>query len=292
MPSTVRRLTRDDRARLEAYLSSRPYTTIFLRSNLREAGLEGGEARWAATYVGVFDADELRGVAALYRNGMLILETDPPRVPELVRASIGATDRMVQGIIGTPDLVTAAHEALGIRDEQTRDDDVEILYRLELSRLRVPQPLASGAWTCRPALPRDEAQLIDWNHDYRVEALRDEPGEALRAEAAEGVRRYTKLKRLFVLSDGDELVSMTGFNAELPDVVQVGGVWTPPALRRRGYAGGAVAGSLLQRRAAGVAHSVLFTEKTNVPAQHCYERLGYQRIGHYQISFMKAPWRP
>ena len=73
----------------------------------------------------------------------------------------------------------------------------------------------------------------------------------------------------------------------LPDAVQVGGVWTPPQLRNRGYARAVVAGALLAVRAAGVRRSVLFTAEANLPAQRAYAALGFTRIGDWALIFLR-----
>jgi predicted GNAT family acetyltransferase len=80
-----------------------------------------------------------------------------------------------------------------------------------------------------------------------------------------------------------EPVSMTGFNAEALDVVQVGGVWTPPPLRGRGYGRAVVAGSLLDRFAHGARRSVLFTDAENQGALRAYAVLSYRHIGEYGL---------
>ena len=72
-------------------------------------------------------------------------------------------------------------------------------------------------------------------------------------------------------------------NARLPDVVQVGGVWTPRDLRGRGYARCVVAGSLLAVRREGVGRAVLFTDEENRPARAAYEALGFRVVGDYGL---------
>ncbi len=99
------------------------------------------------------------------------------------------------------------------------------------------------------------------------------------------VRRLVEARSLFVAirrSDG-ATVAMSGFNASLPDVVQIGGVFTPPELRSQGYGRAVVAGSLVLAREQGVGRSVLFTPHDNVAAQRAYEALGYVAIGDYGL---------
>ena len=66
-------------------------------------------------------------------------------------------------------------------------------------------------------------------------------------------------------------------------MVQIGGVWTAPALRGRGYARCAVAGSLQTARERGVLHAVLFTGETNPAAQAAYVAIGFRPVGDYAI---------
>ena len=91
---------------------------------------------------------------------------------------------------------------------------------------------------------------------------------------------------LWVLEEAGRLVSMTSFNATLPDMAQVGGVFTPGQWRGRGHGRAVVAGSLLDARAAGVVEAILFTEAENHPAQRAYEALGFERIGDYGMVML------
>ncbi len=84
----------------------------------------------------------------------------------------------------------------------------------------------------------------------------------------------------WVLEDGG-LVSYSAFNARLPDIVQIGGVWTPPELRGRGYGRAVVAGSLLDVRALGVRRAVLFAERED--AKRAYAGIGFRVVGEYGL---------
>ncbi len=63
--------------------------------------------------------------------------------------------------------------------------------------------------------------------------------------------------------------------------VQVGRVYTPPALRGRGFARTVVAGSLLHERAAGATCAILFTPSPDALA--AYRAIGFQVIGQLGI---------
>jgi uncharacterized protein len=61
--------------------------------------------------------------------------------------------------------------------------------------------------------------------------------------------------------------------------VQIGGVWTPPALRGKGYGKSVVAGSLLAARSQGVKRAILFTGDNNQAAQAVYRGIGFLPTG-------------
>ena len=71
-------------------------------------------------------------------------------------------------------------------------------------------------------------------------------------------------------------------------MVQIGGVWTPRALRGLGYARCAVAGSLHHARDREVRSAILFTDEKNVPAQRSYVALGFEPVGDYGIVFFAS----
>lgn len=87
----------------------------------------------------------------------------------------------------------------------------------------------------------------------------------------------------FMLLVGDQIVAYAAYNAALPEIVQIGGVWTPPELRGRGYGRAVVAASLLAARDDGVQRAVLFTGERNVAAQRAYAALGFRRIDDWGI---------
>ena len=79
-------------------------------------------------------------------------------------------------------------------------------------------------------------------------------------------------------------VSCCSFNARLPDMVQIGGVFTPSQHRQRGYARAVVAGALLEARRQGVAAAILFTGSGNEAAQRAYLGIGFEAVGDYAIT--------
>jgi RimJ/RimL family protein N-acetyltransferase len=77
---------------------------------------------------------------------------------------------------------------------------------------------------------------------------------------------------------GDELVSFAGSFIQLPQVWMIGGVYTHPNHRNRGYA--TLATSAVTKEA--LKHSetaALFVRSDNYPAIKVYEKIGYEKLG-------------
>jgi hypothetical protein len=90
-----------------------------------------------------------------------------------------------------------------------------------------------------------------------------------------------------ILMDGDTPVAATAFNAALPQNVQIGAVYTPPALRDKGHARRAVALHLAQAHTTGVRRATLFASAQNALA--AYTAVGFKQIGDWVLAIFKTP---
>lgn len=280
--ASLRTLRNGDEARLEAFLSARPESSLFLLSNAEAAGLEDRGAPYQATYVAALEGDEIAGVAAHCWNGVLVLQA-PAHLEAVARAAAERSGRRIRGICGPLDQTIAARRALGLNSAATTLESRDDLYALGLDRLVVPGPLASGEVLCRLPAPGELDRLVAWRVQYARETLGAEDSDGLAAGCREEVERLQAMRRQWVLERAGELVSYTAFNARIPDMVQVGGVFTPAALRGRGYARAVVAGSLLAARSDGASRAVLFTDKQNASAGAAYDALGFRIVGEYGL---------
>lgn len=262
---------------------------MFLRSNARAVGLDFADAPFHGVYVARWQGDAIVGVAAHYWNGMLMVQAPPEHVDSVVRATVQASGRPVHGISGAWATSLQAQAALGLDGATALMREREVLFALELAALVTPAPLESGAVRCRPARPDDLDALTRWRVAYSIETLGAPDDAALVTSARASVERGIAQRTQFVLEDERGLLAASMFNAALPEIVQIGGVWTPPEARGRGYARAVVAGSLLHARAAGVSRSVLFTGEHHHAARKAYQSLGYRVIGDYALMVFAMP---
>ena len=283
----IRILQPDDQERLEAFLRPRVDSSIFLLSNSRRAGLVDRGQRLEGTYLAAFEGGRIAGALAHYWNGNLVLQA-PFHLAALLAEVRAAPRRPVRGVLGPGDQVAAALEILGPADSEIQFDEQEGLYRLELAAMTVPEGLGRGRLRGRRTERRDLERVVAWRVAYCLEALGERDTPELRARCRGDIEDSLVRGETWVLEDGGELVASTSFNAALSEVVQVGGVWTPPELRGQGYGRAVVAASLLDARAESVGRAVLFTGDDNVAACRAYAALGFRRIGDYRVVLLSG----
>jgi len=284
MPATVRRIRASDAAAFEAFLAPLADSSLFLLANARKAGFEDSGRPFEGTYSGAFEGGRLLGVAAHFWNGILAVQA-PGLLPAVVRHATSASGRPIAGLTGPAKQVVAARAALGLTGRPAAVEAPEGLFAIDLPDLRVPEALASGKVTCRRPRPEELALLARWRAAYRQEVLSEPAGRASEDSAREDVEALEASGSHWVLEENGAPAAYTAFNARLSEIVQVGGVWTPPERRGRGYARSAVAGSLLQARGQGAGRAVLFTE--NPAAVRAYEAIGFRRVGDYGLVIFR-----
>ncbi len=70
--------------------------------------------------------------------------------------------------------------------------------------------------------------------------------------------------------------------------IRVGLVYTPPALRGRGYASACVAATSDRALASGRRFCTLYTDLANPTSNGVYRRIGYRRIGDSRMIGFRA----
>ncbi|MBF9032775.1 GNAT family N-acetyltransferase [Rhodobacterales bacterium HKCCE2091] len=278
----IREAVPGDESALDAWLSASPATTMFLRGNLRDHGLAGSDHPHASRYILHEGPGGIAGVAALTNGGNAMAmgaHDDAALWQGFVRHFAG---RPIVALTGAPEPVRALRGALAIPPDAVSLDRLDPQYLLTIDEMRDP-----GAAVIRSPGPGDRALLADWFRGYEAEAVGTAPGRAAEVGARRAEAAIAPGSRIRLLTEDGAPVAMAGFNAHLPDIVQVGGVWTPPALRRAGRAGRLIAAMLREAARGGVRQATLFAASPG--AARVYERIGFRRIGDYAILLMSDP---
>ena len=278
----LRVLQPGDETALDAFLVDHTDTSMFLRANARAAGLTDRGAPLEATYVAALEGGRITGVAAHCWNGMVLVPA-PAHTGALACQAVRRSGRAVTGLSGPWGQVVTARAALGLASAPTAKDSRDELYVLDIARLVVPQPVLGGELRVRHPATAELALLVSWRVSFAVEALGTPETTELRRVSQADIRLQHERGADWVLVAGDTLVAYAAFNAMLPEIVQIGGVWTPPAARGRGYARSVVAGALLAASKHGVRRAVLFADPANEAARRAYCAIGFRIVGDYGL---------
>jgi len=259
---------------IESYLYDHIQSSMFPLGNLRNFGLNGPHPRSMSFWL---SGEPLRGVFGITNEGMIL-----PQCPDLPDQEIAAVielihDRPVIGVIGDAMQVRQIIRNAGWQGRAAGFDDDEPAFSLDLAALILPK-LPDSALVPLAQVDRDVA--VGWRRAYLLETPGLITGDVDR-QARNDVERYLQRDSHRVLLWRDQPVAMTGFNAMLPEVVQIGGVYTPRDLRRRGYARTAVAMHLSEVRAAGVRRAVLFA--ASIAAARAYIAIGFTPAGTFSL---------
>ncbi|MBM3597186.1 MAG: GNAT family N-acetyltransferase [Alphaproteobacteria bacterium] len=286
MTSRARILVSGDEKALDAFLRRHADSSLMMLSNLHNAGLADEGRPYQGTYFAELDGDQVIGVAAIYWSGAIILQV-PGEVGAIADAIRANAPRPVTGILGPIDQAQRMRAALGMAGRACMLDSTEDLYALALDRIAVPDALARGEVTCRPAQDDEVDLLIAWRRDFMIESL-DAPDDATTTRSSgDLIRRLQGEGINWVLEHDGRPVAYATYGARLPDAVQIGGVWTPRDLRRYGYGRAVVAGALLTACQRGVGRAVLFTDRANAASAAAYRAIGFTIVGDFALILFK-----
>jgi hypothetical protein len=128
----------------------------------------------------------------------------------------------------------------------------------------------------RPYQESDRDLVIAWMDAFVDEALPEAPPE----DAEHWLERTLSNPDggVVLWLDGEQPVSFSGYGGLTPNGIRVGPVYTPPGLRRRGYASALVAELTKRLLEGGRKFCFLFTDLANPTSNSIYQRVGYEPV--------------
>jgi predicted GNAT family acetyltransferase len=203
---------------------------------------------------------------------MLVTELDESGADALLEAWLGA-DPSPTGVNGLAPAARAVASGWAARTGgRTSVKMSQAMHVLE----EVADPPRAASGELRAADPADRALLAGWMRAFSEEVAIPGSDRADEIVAAQLVRG-----RLFVWFDGHP-VSMLSISPTVAGVTRVGPVYTPPELRRCGYASSAVAAVSRRALAAGAERCALFTDLANPTSNKIYADVGYRPIADWE----------
>lgn len=264
-----------------ALLNTYQTTSMFLLSNLKECGPCLGELHYSGNFKCLLENNKLVAVFSLSKDGNLLLQTDRAKdysstiLPACLEEGI-----LIKGCVGAWELAEPFWQLYSSRfpDIKTTTYSKELLYNKTLNRLlhqdnavRFLKEEDFAIWE-----PLNTAYFIEM--DFLVPPPKEERRIAFNAKAN---KHYW-----WGLFEGDELIAIAAYNACVEKIAQIGGVYTLPKYRKKGYAKRVLQAVIADSHMVhGLESLLLFTDEDNVAARTVYEHLGFQETGNFGLIF-------
>lgn len=291
---TILRLKNAFMLEVKKFLSQQQHisTSILMKVNIKSSGLEG-EGVHSGKYFGYIDSlGALQGIVALYWNGIMMSQCpNECHLSEIISSIISNNGEQfhLKGIFGPSLEVINVKRVLNLSVKDFAMDSIETLFELNFTDLKKPPRFDPSTMNIEPVSSVEKCLITSWIRAYCIEALKSIENDQLEVEVKSKVDGLYESEQCYVLKVNGNPVSLCGFNSALTDIIQVGPVWTPVEYRGKGFAQSAVYLNLERVRNQELKQSVLFTDEANLAAIHCYESLGFVRVGKYHVCFTKTP---
>jgi RimJ/RimL family protein N-acetyltransferase len=125
----------------------------------------------------------------------------------------------------------------------------------------------------RPVEPGDIGLLFDWTIAFMREAIPHDP-----VPSRERIAQVAAEKRHMLWIVDAAPVSMAAIARRLKSTAAISAVYTPPALRGRGYAGSVTAAVVDRIFADGRSTACLYTDLRNPFSNRCYAKIGFTPV--------------
>jgi hypothetical protein len=241
-----------------------------LCSGLRKRPLMFGEEPYFAVAL-----DGGRVVAATMRtppHNLILTEVDDPGALEPLAEDAHSAFGSLPGVGGPREPVGRFAEIWQARTGA----QAEISMRLRIYEAEETRPPEGVPGRMRPYEDRDRELVIAWMDAFVDEAMTEPPPDT----SEEWLERRVDNRDSGILIwevDG-EAVSMGGYGGTTPNGNRIGPIYTPPELRRRGYASALTAELTQMILDRGRRFCFLFTDLANPTSNSIYQQIGYRPV--------------
>jgi predicted GNAT family acetyltransferase len=229
----------------------------------------------AAHLVTVEDADGL--ILSVLARPQVIITSERDDCREAVE--MVANDLLSQGL-ELPGVAGPAHLAQAFADAWSAltGGTYSAQMHQRLFKLTQVNDLDNAQGRLRVGVEGDFDLVVQWLFEFDKEAL----GDSDRANAEEAARRLMNVRAVYLWED-NEPVCMAVVNRPTTNGAAIGGVYTPPPLRGRGYATSCVAGLSRLLLDSGKQFCVLFTDLANPTSNSIYQKIGYVPVCDFTV---------
>ena len=229
-----------------------------------------GPASDAATMLTVVRGDETVAVALMTPPSNLVLSRMDDAAAQALAEAAHAAALELPGVHSPP----RAAQAFARRWSKLTGCRIRDGHRLGIYCLAVVRAPAGVAGAMRLADENDRLLAERWMDAFSAEALGADDRNPSAVDRWLGVPEGG----LFLWEVDGDPVAMAGAASPTGSGIRVSAVYTPPAKRRRGYAGALVAAVSREMQRRGYRWCFLYTDLDNPTSNRVYQRIGYEPI--------------
>ncbi len=265
----VKELRASDRDLALEFLRPRARENLLLVDSLERLGTDPPLAEAAPEVLAAWREGRLVGIASL-RPSLLIDDVAPPAV---VDAFSPYVTRMRSGLVrSTPEIVERLWRHLGAKSLEAIVDRREKGYALDASRAHLAQRATEVE--VRPAVREDVPELVVAARASLREENRPDPYDGAPAHFRRWVRGRMSRARVV---EWDGRIAWVGYaDVQRPEGWLIQGVYTFPAVRRRGFAAAGISALCAEAFEVGADHVQLAVVEDNEPGEALYHTLGFE----------------
>jgi predicted GNAT family acetyltransferase len=253
-----------------------------------EAWLEGAEAEnnlilgiavYFKSYVGQLKVEPY--FLTLENNGTVVgagLMTPPRRllITSMTESAVTTlADYMLAETTAVPGVLGPKAEAKRFADYWTsktgRSCRLKMSERIYACDKVIPTINAFGR--LKPAKEVDQALLSNWCEQFCIDARIDDETVYFKAQLPRKIA-----DQLLFVWETDKAVSMAAIERETSHGIAISWVYTPPHLRKKGYATSCVAALTQRMLDLGKRFCCLYTDLANPTSNSIYQKIGYQPV--------------
>jgi predicted GNAT family acetyltransferase len=160
---------------------------------------------------------------------------------------------------------------------ESKDVKPQLIRNEKIYKLESVAPETLGDKEFIMGTESNQNLILKWAREFVLEAL-PETDEFKLKRSEKALIEDIKEGRIFLLLDRDDVVSMARKAGKTPNGNLVNYVYTPPNLRRRGYATECVAKLSKYILEEGNKYCFLFTDLMNPTSNKIYQKIGYRPI--------------
>jgi predicted GNAT family acetyltransferase len=223
--------------------------------------------------------DGSRMVAVALRtppHNLILSLVDDERALAALAEDVHSAFAQLPGALGPS---TAVASFAGLWEARTSTTG-RIAIRQRIYRADQARPPDGVPGELRAYEERDRELVLAWMEAFVAEAMPSAPPEETDRWLE---RRQADPNAGVVIWDDGGPVSFGGFGGLTPNGIRIGPIYTPPELRRRGYASALTAALTRMLLDRGRRFCFLFTDLANPTSNSIYQRVGYEPIADFDM---------